>query len=143
LCTLDVLVDEIIRQQRWLSAFESRRNFFILRYEQFVAGNHSELETYLGTRLAVKPPELPTKHSHTARTRFFGNWKNWFVESDIELFKPLFDDYLLRHHYDRSWQLDEKPIINPEHGSQYVRTVIDRKRGLKGGRSFLSSVFNS
>ena len=122
------LLKWITRQQRWLVTFESKRQFHVLRYEHFVAGNYSKLESYLGIDLTDSVPVVPTTHSHTARTRSFGNWKSWFVEADIELFRPVFEDYISRHHYDPSWQLDALPVISPEHSSQYVRRIIDRRR---------------
>lgn len=130
--SIDEMLEWMKQQQHWLAKFELRRQFHTLRYEQFVAGDHGELESYLEIRLTCEPVILPKGRSHSARTRSSGNWKSWFVESDVEIFNPIFEDYMIRHDYGRSWVLDTHPKVSAEHCSKYVAASINRRRKLAG-----------
>lgn len=117
----------IIRQHRWLFEFENRLdNHFSIKYEDFVDEKIKDLERYLEIPLKG-PATVDTVFDYVARTKSYGNWRDWFLEEDVNYFKPLFEDYIERHHYSNGWHLNEQPNIQPEHCTQYVERTIQKR----------------
>jgi hypothetical protein len=126
--TFDQAVDWLSRQYRWLMEFESGLDdHYLVKYEDFVDDRISGLETYLGLQLSG-PSGVDPIHDHVPRTMGYNNWKNWFLKSDVHFFKPLFEAYIRRYNYPSSWDLNERQIIPPEHGSKYIERTVNKKR---------------
>jgi hypothetical protein len=68
------------------------------------------------------------EHDHVPRTKGSGDWKNRLVEEDVVRFRPVFDEYLRRYGYDLDWRPSARPVIRPEHASQYVARVVAKRR---------------
>jgi hypothetical protein len=128
--TFESLLDWISRQQNWLVEFEKRLdNYCISRYEEFVDGNMSVLEEYLGMEL--HGAALVGKgHEHKSRTKGYGDWKNWFTKEDIELFKPIFAAYMDQYDYTDEWKTNDPQIIDPEYCSEYIKKTLQYKMKL-------------
>ena len=106
----------------WLLGFEEFcEQYYTFRYEDLVDANWQGLQEYLSIPLAEGNAQVTETHSHVIRTKTTGDWKNWFLESDVELFQPIFAHYIDRHGYSIDWTLKKDPIIKPEFGSEYVR----------------------
>jgi hypothetical protein len=58
------------------------------------------------------------------RKKASGDWRHWFTEEDITLFKPAFTPYMEFIGYDcEDWSLDPRPIIEPEYSSVYMQSL--------------------
>jgi hypothetical protein len=104
-----------------------RPDAFVIRYEDFVAGNWGGTEDYLGIPLAFDGEVFPPV-KRVDRKREPGDWRHWFTEFDVEYFRPLFSDYMERYGYD-GWDLAEEPVILPEHASRYVKRLVRERHG--------------
>ncbi len=63
-----------------------------------------------------------------ARSKGAGEWKNWFTEEDVELFRPIYQPYLdVFPHYDQ-WTLNPEPVIHPETSLEYIERI--RRQGI-------------
>lgn len=119
------------REQKWLLKFESQlADALIVRYEDFIDDKLSSLAEYLSLPLAGHA-DVPEQFNHVTRTKNHGSWRHWFLEEDVDFFKPMIERYIERHHYAPDWDLIDQPSIQPEHSSLYVaRTVRKRIDGL-------------
>jgi hypothetical protein len=131
--SLDALLGWIGRQQAWLARFEADLGeHHRVRYEDLVDDRVAALADYLGFALTGSA-EVAPEHDHVPRTRGYGNWRDWFVEEDVDRFRPLFQPYLERHGYPPEWRLAASPVVRPEHCTQYVARVVAKRRARDGG----------
>jgi hypothetical protein len=97
--------------------------FFVLRYEDFITRQLQPLEEYLGLTLSGERT-VGQFNNRIRRTASCDNWKSFFLKSDIEAFKTL-------HHTEmetmgfRDWETADTPSLNPEHGSVYLKRLLD------------------
>ena len=118
------LIDWVTRQHDWCIQFENRLDdYCISRYEEFVSGNTSVIEEYLGMEL-TGAAQVDEEHEFKIRTKSYGDWKNWFTKEDIELFKPVFAAYMDKYGYADEWEINDPQIISPEHCTEYVKKTI-------------------
>jgi hypothetical protein len=54
------------------------------------------------------------------RSATYGEWRHWFVASDIDFFRPMFKTYMDTFGYDDDWTLAADPVIPRETASGYV-----------------------
>jgi hypothetical protein len=122
--SLTQTLDEMNRQMEWLFAFEEGLGEHVrLKYEAFIDKKIAHLTDYLG--LSVNGcPNVNKAHSHVPRTRSYGNWRDWFLPQDVELFRPIFDPYLRRYQYETSWEVNPTQRVQTEHCSQYVERTM-------------------
>jgi hypothetical protein len=60
-----------------------------------------------------------------ARKKAFGDWRNWFLEEDAEVFKPAYLPYMEAIGYDSSdWAVSAQPAIEPEFSSIYMKRLV-------------------
>ena len=125
--TREVIEDERLRHQR-MSEFVNRLgdDWFIFKYEDMILGNFDDLNNYLG--FAIKnDAEVPksTKKAKVARKKAFGDWRNWFIEEDVEIFKPAYLPYMEAIGYDCSdWVVSPAPTIEPQYSSMYIKRLV-------------------
>lgn len=100
--------------------------FFILKYEDFVQRNISQLEQYLGIKLSGSS-DVSNDLKRVERTKNYGDWKNWFTPDDVEYFKPIFKEYMDYFGYS-DWELPAEQRISPSHGSTYVLRLVSEAR---------------
>lgn len=98
-----------------------RKDFFIFKYEQFVDKDFDGINAYLGMKLNSDPDLENFKH--LARTKRYGNWKEWFTAEDVEYFRPILKPYMEHFGYADDWSLSENPVIKPEHCSKYFKKL--------------------
>jgi hypothetical protein len=101
----------------------------VFTYEELVDGRFEGLESRLGLSLsgsATVPPAL----RRVERTKSYGAWRSWFTPQDVEALRPLLQPYLELYYPAADWDVRSPPSLDPEHGSNYVRRVMDEGRAL-------------
>ncbi|MBN2530220.1 MAG: sulfotransferase family 2 domain-containing protein [Deltaproteobacteria bacterium] len=134
--TLDVFQKRLTAPVIWVTKYlKKMTGTLIYKYEDFVTEQYQSLEQYLGFPLtgeAVVPDNL----KRVSRTNRSGNWRSWFTEEDVRVYKPIFSDWLKAYGYDPDdWELDTKPSIEQEHCSGYFAKLIREASGSR--RRFL------
>lgn len=94
-------------------------SWFILKYENFISNNITDLESYLAFGLNKKPKNNFSLN-RVKRTTTLGNWKNWFTPEDIELLKPIFQPALNFFSYNNNWSLNQHQQIDKKEASEYL-----------------------
>jgi hypothetical protein len=131
LTTDEVIEDERLRHQR-MSEFVKRLgdDWFIFKYEDMLQGNFAGLNDYLGFTIK-NDAEVPksTGKAKVARKKAYGDWRNWFVEEDVELFKPAYLPYMEVIGYDcKDWSVSAQPTIEPQFSSMYMKRLVRENR---------------
>lgn len=133
------ILDWVEKQINWLLDFESQLTGAVtIRYEDLVDDNVTALEDYL--EFPILRGQADVSFEHVARTKEYGHWRNWFLEEDCEILRPIFEPYLRQHGYSSDWSLNKKQIIKPEHCSYYAKRVIEQraqKQGIENIVTFL------
>lgn len=103
-------------------------DWLIFKYEDLVEGNFSALSDYLGREIRPSS-ELPGVDRVKARTKSYGDWRNWFNEEDVRVFAPLYSPYMELAGYDADdWRIATEPVIDPATASRYMRRIADEGR---------------
>lgn len=123
------LIDDFLATQ------DERYPFFVVRYEDILAGNTQTLERVLGFALAAEVA-LGNGLERVTRTGGMGSWRSWCTPADVAILQPLLAATLRRFGYDAvDWRLEPRPHIPAHHASAYVRHLIDERRALEGRRA--------
>lgn len=115
-----------------------RSDWFIFRYEDLVDRNFTALSAYLGREVRADV-EIPRDDQLKARTRSYGDWRNWFLEEDVRILDPIYGPYMDLVGYDRSdWSLNPRPTVSPALASEYMKRLsvegrFERLRGVREG----------
>jgi hypothetical protein len=125
--TEEVVEDERVKYQRMSDYVRSfGDDWFLFKYEDMIEGNYDDLNNYLG--FAVRnEAEVPksTKKSKVARKKAYGDWRNWFLEEDTEVFRPAYLPYMEAIGYDiNDWTVATQPTIEPEFASLYMKRLV-------------------
>lgn len=110
--------------------FAARKDVFVIKYEDFVDNKLEDLEQYLGFKL-VADPVLPENLKRVERAKYYGDWKNWFKEEDLNWFKEQIGATMAQVGY-TDWKLNDHKIIRKEHCSEYVARIVNEKRQANG-----------
>jgi hypothetical protein len=95
----------------------------LFHYESMVAGNFEELGKALGFPVSGVD-NVPRCHAHVPRTRASGDWRNWFLQEDLNALLPLLRPYLTHYGYDPDLKPATRPEILPEHASGYLQRIL-------------------
>ena len=101
-------------------------DWFLFTFEDMVAGKFDDLNRYLGFEVQAEAT-VPAKsgQAKVIRKKSTGDWRHWFTEADVELFKPAFVPYMERIGYDYDdWALSSDPVIEPEFASGYMQRLV-------------------
>lgn len=112
---------------RFIDFHDSNRDFFLLRYEDFIDGNLGDLEDYLGFKL-VGSSDVGANLRRVVRTKGYGNWKNWFTDEDVNKFRPIFEVFMNRYGYLDDWKTNLVKKIDPEHCTVYALRNLNERR---------------
>ena len=105
--------------------------YHLARYEPFVDGETSALSEYL--EMPVSPDvEVDEKWRRVTRSKGYGDWKRWFLESDLRFVRSQAGDFFARFGYDEDWDLDAEPVIERETCSAYVERIVELRRSGRG-----------
>jgi len=126
--TTDELVEmERVRYQQMSDFAESLgSDWFIFKYEDMIDKNYDGLNKYLGFEI-VDEAEIPTttKKSKVVRKKAYGDWRHWYTEEDVDLFKPAYLPYMKTMGYDyNDWTVSPNPVIEPEYSSIYMEGLV-------------------
>ncbi|MEJ2165373.1 MAG: hypothetical protein P8X90_07585 [Desulfobacterales bacterium] len=127
LTTEEVVEGEATRHQRMSDFVKSLgSDWLVFKYEDMLAHNYQMLNTYLGFEVSdtAQVPSTTVK-SKVARKKGKGDWRSWFTDEDIRLFRPAYLPYLNTIGYDGDdWTLQSEPGIEPEFSSMYVKRLV-------------------
>jgi hypothetical protein len=98
--------------------------YFVYKYEDLIVGRFDELERYLGFTITFSG-EVDAKHKRVARAKEAGGWRDWFTPADVEYYRPLFQDFLIKYGYDLDWTVNPNPQITAEHSTLYVQRMLE------------------
>ena len=105
----------------------------VFKYEDFVEEHFEILETFLNVRIG-KNKKIPKQFERVIRSRSSGFWQDWFTEEDLKYYGDLFDPFLKQYGYGTVITQRESKQINPAHGSQYVKKIVNERRHREGLR---------
>jgi len=129
LTTEEVVEREMIRYQRMGDFVKSLgSDWFIFKYEDMIEKKYNGLQEYLGFEIEDEA-EIPTttKKSKVARRKAYGDWRHWYTEEDVELFKPAYLPYMDLIGYDcNDWAISPKPVIEPKYSSMYIKRLVEK-----------------
>jgi len=97
-----------------------------LYYEDFVDRNVEGLSHYLDLQV-TDDLTLDGGHAHVPRTKYYGNWRDWLIQDDVDKLRPIFQDYMSCFGYDDEWKLNAKPEIRPQECSEYLGRITQLK----------------
>jgi len=135
--------DEVIEKAR--ARYQTTHDFvkslgsewFIFKYEEMISKNFKALHEYLGFEIN-DDASIPTttKKTKVARKKSMGDWRHWYTEEDVELFKPALLPYMNLIGYDcNDWTLSSNPEIEPQFSSLYMKGLA-RQNTLNTLRSY-------
>lgn len=112
---------------------EANGEYFMLPYEDFVAGEFAAMNGYLG--FEVDPSfEVGERHTYVVRTKAAGSWKDWFLDEDVRYFvDEVADDYR-----ELGFDIEQRPhsskTIDPKTCSEYAFAQFERLREKRSKR---------
>jgi hypothetical protein len=122
----DVISEASVRYNRMYNFVkELGGDWFLFTYEDMIVGNFTALNDYLGFEIKAdgQVPQTTVK-SKVVRKKAAGDWRLWFTEQDVGLFKPAYKNYMELIGYDWSdWTLSMNPVIEPEYSSVYIQNL--------------------
>lgn len=122
------LMSHYVRSLDRSTGFSRRvgEHFHLLTYEDYVDGNFADVNSYLGFDIApgvVRPSEARVSRSNT-----HGEWRNWFTDIDVEVFRPMTHEWQRQNGYDhKDWTLNEPEALDPTTTVDYVQSLFDRR----------------
>jgi hypothetical protein len=128
--TEEVVNEERIRYQNMTDFVKTLgEDWYLFTYENMVGKNFDGLNKYLGFEV-VDNAEVPksTGKAKVVRKKAVGDWRHWFTEEDVKLFKPAYLDYMELVGYDcADWALSPNPVIESVYSSEYMKGLVRRK----------------
>ncbi|MGD8990764.1 MAG: hypothetical protein PVI00_04835 [Desulfobacterales bacterium] len=122
----DVVEEEKKRYEPMAEFIKGLGNdWFLFKYEDMVNQAFDALNDYLGFEVQ-KEAEVPTGtgKEKVVRKKACGDWRHWFVEADVALFKPVLVPYMQVVGYDcDDWKLSNEPAIEPRFSSEYMQRL--------------------
>ncbi len=104
------------------------KDWFFFTFENMVSNNVQTLNEYLGFEIR-NDAEVPSSSgkAKVIRKKSSGDWRHWFTEEDVALFKPAVTPYMEFIGYDCSdWSLEPDPVIEPEYSSVYMQNLTQK-----------------
>ncbi len=101
------------------------KDWYFFTFENMVDNNVQALNDYLGFEIQ-NDAEVPSSSgkAKVIRKKASGDWRHWFTEEDVALFKPAFKSYMEFNGYDCSdWALEPNPVIEPRYSSVYMQNL--------------------
>jgi hypothetical protein len=100
-------------------------DWFFFTFENMVDNRVEDLNHYLGFEIQ-SDAEVPSSSgkAKVIRKKASGDWRHWFTQEDIKLFKPAFTPYMEFIGYDcNDWALISDPVIEPQYSSIYMQSL--------------------
>jgi len=119
-----VVEEERHRYQQMIKFVEGLgSDWFRFTFEDMAANKFDALNNYLGFEVQADAtvPSSSGK-AKVIRKKSTGDWRDWFTEEDVALFKPAFMPYMELIGYDLAdWALSPDPVIEPKYSSLYMQ----------------------
>ena len=115
----------------------------VFKYEDLIDNNFVKLNEYLGAEIKTET-NIDKSTKKVARKKSTGDWRHWYTEDDVELFRPAYTSYMDLIGYDSNdWTLHDKQVIEPEYASLYLKNLPQRRRldTLQGFKKKISRFF--
>ncbi len=122
------LLSHYVRSLDRSTGFNRRvgKQFFTLSYEDYVDQKFDAVNDYLGFELA--PGVVKESESRVARSSTHGEWRRWFTDLDVEVFRPMSHEWLRQHGYDHTdWELRPDESLDPATTVDYVQSLFERR----------------
>ncbi|NHZ89875.1 hypothetical protein F2P45_12750 [Massilia sp. CCM 8733] len=131
--TPSALLNRVCATNQALATFARAHagNWFILRYEDMVAGKLDALSAYLGMTVQADA-RIDPAYQRVARTKGSGDWRHWFTRDDVAHYRPLLEPLMGALGYAGDWTLAEPPLITPEHSWVYFERLVRERRQFFG-----------
>lgn len=110
--------------------FDKHPDCHVFRYEDYIDGKMENLENFLGLDLE-NGAGIPSNFERVARSKKYGNWRNWFTPEDVEFYRPMMKSYMDRFGYADEWELASQPEMDPEIGSRYTVKILKEAEELR------------
>lgn len=127
---VQTVMDEERNRYKQMSDFVSGldSDWFFFTYEDMVNRNFSLLNAYLGFEVKEDAEVSDsTGNGKVVRKKASGDWRHWFTEEDIKLFKPAYLPYMELMGYDcDDWEPSSRPVIESEYSSAYMQRLTER-----------------
>lgn len=125
--TIAEVVEEESHRYQQMSEFvkDLSSDWIMFTFEDMVTNKFDVLNEYLGFNVQgdANVPSASGK-AKVIRKKDSGDWRLWFTEEDVELFKPAYLPYMEVIGYDcNDWQLDPNPVIDPKYSSVYMQNL--------------------
>lgn len=121
-----VVEEERHRYQQMINFVEGLgSDWFRFTFEDMAANKFDALNNYLGFEVQADAtvPSSSGK-AKVIRKKSTGDWRDWFTEEDVALFKPAFMPYMELMGYDLAdWALSPDPVIEPKYSSLYMQQL--------------------
>jgi hypothetical protein len=104
-------------------------DWYLFTYENMIGKNFDGLNGYLGFEVEADG-EVPrsTGKAKVVRKKAVGDWRHWFTEEDVKLFKPAYLAYMELVGYDGDdWALSPNPVIESKYSSEYMKGLLRRR----------------
>ena len=122
----DVIEEEQNRYENMCKFVKSLSDdWYLFKYEEMVNKKFDALNDYLSFKVQNEA-EVPvgTGKEKVVRKKAYGDWRHWFVDEDVALFKPAFLPYMQVVGYDcEDWDLNLEPVIEPQFSSEYMQSL--------------------
>ena len=121
---IDLLSNAVRSTQRARSFWRNQgSDWTLVQYEDFVAGDTSELAQQLGVDTLAQP-EITGDLARVSRTRASGSWRHWLTPADQLVLEPATHNFLTEFGYDIDWKLHPEPVVERSETSDYVRSLL-------------------
>jgi len=125
----EIVEEELIRYQRMYDFVNDLGSeWFLFNYEDMVSKRFDALNNYLGFMVG-EDTEVPksTGKAKVVRKKASGDWRHWFTEEDVELYKSAYLPYMELTGCDcNDWRVSQSPVIEPEYSSMYMQSLPAR-----------------
>jgi hypothetical protein len=103
-------------------------DWYLFKYEDLLDNNFAALNEYLGFEIKAAT-NIDNSTRKVARKKSSGDWRHWYTEEDVALFRPAYTPYMDLIGYDSSdWALHTRQSIEPEYASLYLKRLPRRRR---------------
>lgn len=112
-------LERVVEFMEWQEALIDRNDVFVVRYADFIAGHLDGLAEYLGLDVDTDAAASPWL-DHILRSGATGDWRHWFTDEDVTVYRPHVASYMKRFDYEDEWQLAGAPVIASATASGYI-----------------------
>jgi hypothetical protein len=118
--TSDWFFETFMNYSAWIA--DNRDYFYVLRYEDFVAGNTAELSAYLRIELSSSR-EVDPSVQRVTRTKGSGGWRKMMLPQDVTYWRERYGTALETYGYS-DWEIHPEKS-DPAVSSEYILRITE------------------